>query len=271
MSIPSIASRSSAACGYDYFQSESIFTGKAADYTFGRPGYAPEAVAMITEKLLHPGGAVADVGAGTGILAREFIRRGIDTYCVEPNADMRAQAEAALGGNAYFRMISAPAEHTTLPDGSMALIAAASAFHWFDVDAFSAECARVLEPGGQVCILLNVRDYTDEFTKRQHELCERYCHGFTSLKHGLIKTERAAARFFGAGMRRAEWAFPLTYTHEKFIRRSLSSSYAPRHNQAEYDAYVTGLNALMDEMGMGEEFVLPNLTIMFYGRPRTFN
>ena len=69
-------------------------------------------------------------------------------------------------------------------------------------------------------------------------------------------------------MRRAEWAFPLTYTRERFIRRSLSSSYAPRPDQAEYDAYVAGLNALMDEMGMGEEFVLPNLTVMFYGRPR---
>lgn len=247
---------------------ESIFTGKAADYTFGRPGYAPEAAAMIAENLLRPGGAVADVGAGTGILAREFIRRGINTYCVEPNADMRAQAEAALGGDAHFHMLAAPAEHTTLPDGSMALITAALAFHWFDVDAFAAECARVLEPDGQVCILLNARDYTDEFTQRQHVLCEKYCSGFTSLKHGLIKTERAAPRFFGEGMRRAEWAFPLTYTRERFIRRSLSSSYAPRPDQVEYDAYVAGLNALMDEMGMGEEFVLPNLTVMFYGRPR---
>lgn len=246
---------------------ESIFTGKAADYTFGRPGYAPEAVAMITENLIRPGGAVADVGAGTGILAREFIRRGIDTYCVEPNADMRAQAEAALGGDVHFHMVPAPAEHTTLPDGSMALITAASAFHWFDKGAFALECARVLEPDGQVCILLNARDYDNEFTRRQHKLCEKYCHDFLSLSHALLKTQATAERFFGSDMHRVEWAFPLKYTREKFIRRSLSSSYAPLQGEPGYDEYVEGLKRLMDEMCMGDAFMLPNRTVMFYGRP----
>ncbi|HEV8694968.1 MAG TPA: class I SAM-dependent methyltransferase [Lysobacter sp.] len=41
-----------------------------------------------------------------------------------------------------------PGERTALPDASVQLVAVAQALHWFDRDAFFAECNRVLMPGG---------------------------------------------------------------------------------------------------------------------------
>src|SRR5688572_4399775 len=41
-----------------------------------------------------------------------------------------------------------PGERTALADGSVQLVAVAQALHWFDREAFFAECARVLAPGG---------------------------------------------------------------------------------------------------------------------------
>ena len=46
---------------------------------------------------LKPTDVVADVGSGTGISAELFLRNGNTVYAIEPNAPMRAAAEAALG------------------------------------------------------------------------------------------------------------------------------------------------------------------------------
>jgi ubiquinone/menaquinone biosynthesis C-methylase UbiE len=48
---------------------------------------------------------------------------------------------------AYF---TALAERLPLRDGSVSLVAAAQAAHWFDFERFHAECRRVLVPGGVV-------------------------------------------------------------------------------------------------------------------------
>ena len=80
-----------------------------------------------------PGGAVvADVGSGTGLLARVFLGRGHRVYGVEPNAAMRAAAGEDLRGFPAFVSVAGTAEQTTLPDAGVDLVVAGQAFHWFD-------------------------------------------------------------------------------------------------------------------------------------------
>jgi SAM-dependent methyltransferase len=45
--------------------------------------------------------------------------------------------------------------------GSVDLVTAAQAFHWFDVDRARAECLRVLAPPGKVALIWNDRDMGD--------------------------------------------------------------------------------------------------------------
>ena len=137
-------------------------------------------------KLFPAPGAAADIGCGTGILAKPLLERGLRVFGVEPTREMREKAVKALSGFPDFIPVAAPAEATTLPDNSVSAVTMGSALHWFDPDAFGKECRRILTPGGLFFAVINARDYEDLFTKAQHALCERFCPGFSSLRHGLL-------------------------------------------------------------------------------------
>jgi trans-aconitate methyltransferase len=71
------------------------FTGLADIYAKYRPGYPPEAIDFITSRCqLGPASFLADIGCGTGISSRSFAWRGVPVIGIEPNAEMRARAEA---------------------------------------------------------------------------------------------------------------------------------------------------------------------------------
>lgn len=99
---------------------------------------------------------------------------------------MREKAVKALSGFPDFIPVAAPAEATTLPDNSVSAVTMGSALHGFNPDAFGKECRRILTPGGLFFSVINVRDYENLFTKAQRALCERFCPGFSSLRHGLL-------------------------------------------------------------------------------------
>lgn len=107
-------------------------------------------------------------------------------FGVEPDGEMREKAVKALSGFPDFIPVAAPAEATILPDNSVSAVTMGSALHGFDPDAFGKECRRILTPGGLFFSVINARDYEDPFTKAQHALCERFCPGFSSLRHGLL-------------------------------------------------------------------------------------
>lgn len=243
-----------------------IFTDRADHYARSRPAYAPQAVELILS-LCPPGGAIADVGAGTGILSRQLLPGGAEIYAVEPNAAMRAHAVQLLGSHPRFHPVCGSAEHTTLPDHCVSLVTAASAFHWFDAAAFGREAGRILTANGLVCLLLNVR-ITDDFTAAQHRLCRRCCPGYTSLTHSWETTLARADDFFAGDFTCRRFSFPLFYTKEKFIARSLSSSFAPESGTAQYRAYADGLRRLLEDAFPSEQVRIANETVLLWGSPR---
>lgn len=177
---------------------------------------------------------------------------------------MRAEAVRRYGSDPRFHSVAASAEHTQLQSGSISLITAASSFHWFDVTAFRAECRRILRPGGMVCILANART-DDAFTRAQHRLCMQYCRDYCSLTHGAEKVLRRADDFFGSQFCLERFDFPLHYTKEKFIARSLSSSYAPERGSAACGSYIRSLRQLLDDFFPEENIEIANSTVMLWG------
>lgn len=245
-----------------------IFDKRADNYAKARPGYAQGVIDLVCSELLHPGDQIADVGAGTGIFAKEFMERGFDVFCVEPNEEMLQQAIRLHAANPHFTAVAAPAEATTLPDHSVNLITAASAFHWFDTEKFRIECLRILKENGTLFTVINVRDYEDPLTYRQHEICEKLCPGFSSLQHGLRKSVPKFESLFGSTLQHAEFDFPLEYTKEKFIQRSLSSSYAPAPDSETYQEYIEALRTLLDELAPGtDRITVRNKSVAYWGRP----
>ncbi len=247
---------------------EQLFTCRAENYRKARPGYAEGAIELLLGDILKSGYKIADIGSGTGIFAKALIDRGFDVYCVEPNDRMRDQAVQILGDSPHFIPVAAAAESTSLPEHSVEVVTAASALHWFDAESFQAECSRILKPGGVFFAVLNCRKYTDEFTLRQHQLCLELCPDFTSLSHGMEKTLPKLRILLGEDFRRQEFDFPLTYTKEKFIQRSLSSSYAPEPGSAEERKYTSALQNLMEEFYPDSGVItVPNVTMAFWGNP----
>ncbi len=88
---------------------------------------------------------IADVGSGTGALARLFLENGYRVFGVELNAEMRGAGERLLRRYGRFTSVAVRAEETTLPDGSVDLVTAGQAFHWFDLGPTRREFARILK------------------------------------------------------------------------------------------------------------------------------
>src|SRR5689334_13001187 len=97
------------------------FSGLADVYARNRPGYPDAAVDFILTRCgLRPGTLLIDVGCGTGMSTRLFAGRGLRVVGVEPNAEMRAQAEAAPAppGAPPPAYRDGRAEDTGLPDAA---------------------------------------------------------------------------------------------------------------------------------------------------------
>jgi ubiquinone/menaquinone biosynthesis C-methylase UbiE len=123
---------------------------KAKLYEAHRLPYAPESV----DDLLGYIGQVqlvADVGAGTGQLARLFAGRCSTLYAVEPDPAMRQVAQVSLAAFPTIKIVSGSAEQTTLADNSIDLIVIGNAFHRFRPEA-RTELRRILKETGWIAL-----------------------------------------------------------------------------------------------------------------------
>ena len=119
------------------------FAPQAPDYAAFRPTYPPQFIARLAA--LAPARELAwDAGTGNGqaavMLAAHFAR----VHATDASA--RQLEHTARHPRVAYAV--APAERSGLGDASVDLVAVAQALHWFTLDSFYAEVARVLRPGG---------------------------------------------------------------------------------------------------------------------------
>ena len=128
----------------------SISIEKAKLYEKYRLPYATEAVNSLLERIGKVE-VVADIGAGTGQLARLFAERCTKIYLVEPDPAMRQVASAALGNFSKIEIRPGLAEHTTLAANSIDLIVVGNAFHRFKPEACT-ELRHILKHQGWIAL-----------------------------------------------------------------------------------------------------------------------
>jgi SAM-dependent methyltransferase len=211
------------------------FSDLAQIYARCRPDYPESALDRIIAHCgLHPGSVLIDVGCGTGISSRPFALRGIAVVGIEPNAAMRAQAEAEPlpPGTPVPVYRDGRAEATGLPDAVADAVLSAQAFHWFDADAALREFHRILEPRGWVVLMWNERDETDPLTAAYGAVMRtgpgaeavegpRRRAGEVLLSHPLF--DSAERICFSHAQEVAE---------EGLLGRAFSASYAPKEGEA---------------------------------------
>ncbi len=223
------------------------FTSRVGDYTRHRPGYPDEVVDIIgTATGLGPGATVADIGAGTGISAELFLRRGFTVIAVEPNDAMRAEAERRLGGEPGFRSVRGSAEATGLPGESVDLVVAAQAFHWFEPVAARREFTRILRPDGWLAILWNERRTDTPFLAGYEALLKKYSTDYAIVDHRNVGTDRLV-EIFGAQPESRTIPNRQVFDYPALTGRLLSSSYTPASGQPLHDEMIAALRELFDE------------------------
>lgn len=222
------------------------FGGLAEAYDRYRPRYPAAAIDWICREAgVGEGAIVADIGAGTGISARPFLERGCTVLGIEPNADMRAASEAALAALPTYRALPGEAAQTGLGTASVDLVVAAQAFHWFDRAAARAEFARILRPGGRVCLLFNNRDTKSTAFSRDYEsFLLEHSVDYTQVNHAELPPEVFHAFFDEYRLERFDNAQVLDING--LVGRVRSCSYIPREHEIGYDEMLSALRRLFD-------------------------
>ncbi|MBA4017631.1 MAG: SAM-dependent methyltransferase [Pirellula sp.] len=230
-------------------QSTERFSDRVADYVRYRPGYPAETLDVLRDAVgLTSESVVADIGSGTGISTELLLRSGAEVYGVEPNDPMRAAAEAQLSANPRFHSVRGTAEATTLADGSVDIVAAAQAFHWFDRDRTRSEFARILRSAGYVVLLWNSRHVDTTPLLRGYEaLLQQYATDYNAVNHQNIDAA-AVARFYAPGTcTRIVLPNSQSFDFAGLRGRLLSSSYAPAAGDPRHEPMLAALRQLFDD------------------------
>jgi SAM-dependent methyltransferase len=207
--------------GNSYAQFRPTYPQAFIDYLCNKAGISKDSV-------------VADIGSGTGILARQLLEVCAKVFVVEPNSDMRVIAEADLCGYTNFESIHGSAENTTLPNTSLDCITVAQAFHWFDRQRFKDECKRILRGTGKVILVWNCRDEASSLVCENDTVIRNHCPNFKGYSGGMRGEENEGdfMDFFTGEYDKQVFRNDLTFDEHGFIGRNLSGSYAPKDKVA---------------------------------------
>jgi len=131
---------------------------QGAMYAQARLKYHPQ----LYQRLLSHHGAtggdfdtVLDVGCGPGTAISSIHTQFQHAIGVDPSPGMIQAAQSLFGDSntSTIRFVASTAEDlASIPDGSVDLIIAANAAHWFDMARFWARAAQVVKPAGTVAM-----------------------------------------------------------------------------------------------------------------------
>lgn len=123
------------------------FSRQSSAYRRYRPEYPPALIEFVAAQAPDAHLAV-DCATGSGQAAVALARYFAAVLAVDGSLSQLASARA----HERVHYAASLAERLPLRAGSVSLVAAAQAAHWFDFDRFHAECRRVLVPGGVIAI-----------------------------------------------------------------------------------------------------------------------
>jgi SAM-dependent methyltransferase len=251
-------------------QSVERFTSRVETYARYRPGYPVEIVDLLRRECdLTPESIVADIGSGTGKLTELFLANGNVVFGVEPNASMREVAERIFKDQPGFRSIDGSAEATTLQDGTVDVITAGQAFHWFDPLKTRTEWIRILKSNGWAVLVWNDRQLeTTPFLSDYEKLLVEFGTDYAEVRHD--KGMPAIQQFF-AGDPFVMKGFPnaQVFDFDGLRGRVRSSSYTPEPDHPKFEPMMRELRTIFDKHQKKGYVNFDYETKVFYGQLST--
>lgn len=235
------------------------FSGRVEAYRRYRSRYPREIIPLLREKCgLTSESLVADIGAGTGMLAEIFLENGNSVYAVEPNAEMRAACAELAAQYPKLTCIDGTAEATRLPHHSADLIAVGRAFHWFDHDRCRPEFMRILRPGGWVVLAgQGPRRGKEPVQDDYQEILRVHGIDYSRLRE-RYNIKNAIRQFFAGGaLHEAEFAGYEDLTYEGLEGHTLSLSVTPQPGHPGFPAMQDALKNYFEKYQRDGKVQLP--------------
>lgn len=242
------------------------FSSRVDDYSRYRPSYPAEVVRLLERECgLTAESAIADIGCGTGLLAKLFLDAGHRVTGVEPNKEMRDAGAQFLADDPKFTNIDGRAEQTGLADASVDLVTAGQAFHWFDPAAARREFIRILRDPKWVALIWNEREVTGGFLNGYEQLLHKYAPDYNRVDHRQIGPPQMD-EFFGAGnWKLATFPNVQEFDLEGVRGRLRSSSYAPHPGDAAFPPMMAELDMLYHQHQQNDSVAFLYKTNVYYG------
>ena len=216
------------------------YSALAAHYD-SRADYAAVALdRALTAMTLGRGDRVADVGAGTGKLARPLAERGLIVDAVEPNDEMRARGiRNTKGLPVTWR--EGTGEHTGLEDRSAKAVTFGSSFNVVDQRAALREARRVVQPHGWFCCLWNHRDLDDPLQARIEAVIRRMIPDYDYGSRREDPTPVLTLSGLFDGVQAFSAGFQVQMTREAVVDAWKSHGTVARQAGAKFDAIIEAI------------------------------
>lgn len=246
-------------------ESQMSFTGRSNNYDRYRPSYPNEVLSLIQSTVGRQKISIADIGSGTGKLTEILLESDNEVYAIEPNADMRSESEKKLGVKKNFHSINGVAENTTLMKDSVDVITCAQAYHWFDNDLTLQEFHRIIKPDGYGFLIWNAPG-DNPYNKELGETFEAYAVKKAPHTNPSTNEERAKHLFGEGNYLKAEFEHKILEPYEAFRGASLSTSYAPKAGDDNYDNYISSIKAIFDKYSINGLLESKFIAECYYGK-----
>ncbi|MCP4162671.1 MAG: class I SAM-dependent methyltransferase [Deltaproteobacteria bacterium] len=158
------------------------FNKKAELYHKYRWDYSPEAINYITQKgQINRNSAIADIGAGTGILTKHFIDKTDNIFAVEPDRNMLSILETNLPGVKSIERFAH--DLPEIDKNSVDILLASHAIHWFNFEKTIMEFNRIGKENCLLFTLCNKNITKGDYTPKTENLINKYKNQQIQDKH----------------------------------------------------------------------------------------
>ncbi len=223
------------------------FSDRVENYKKFRPSYPAEMVEYIRKDFFaDPEITASDIGSGTGKMTELILPFCKTVYAVEPNPEMRAEADKKLSVYANYVSVNGTAENTTLKSASVDCITVAQAVHWFNLELSKIEFKRILRNNGPVIIIANKRVFTTDFLKEYERLIREGIPEYSEVNHYRI-TENVMNTFYEKNYKQDVFPNTQVFDWESLVGRFRSSSYTPKEDTSDYAELENKLRKIFDK------------------------
>ena len=252
--------------------SKERFSSRVDAYREFRPRYPAAVIDLLRRECgLTPASVMADIGAGTGMLAELLLQHGNSVFAVEPNPAMRCACEGLRSQFPKLTCIDGSAEATTLPDHSTDFVTVGQALHWFDLPQARAEFVRILQPGSWCAVIYNERRIGgDTFHDGYEHILNEFGTDYETVRSKYPQQEKLA-EFFRSNaapspLQQASFPNAQEFDFEGLIGRIVSSSYMPQPVHPPYAAMLRRVEELFSRCQQDGHVRLEYDCVVTYGR-----